>query len=100
MTMSKHSGKKGGARVRPLNAVAKTTFEFAGNTTVHGITYIFDKTIFFIERILWLCVVVSCASLAVYWSIGMYHSWKESPVLTSVKTTGTWAYMEAEAERS
>jgi hypothetical protein len=87
MAGSAHSTKKGG--LKPLKAITNTTYEFAGNTTVHGITYIFDKTIFIVERILWLCVVVFFAILAIYWSVGMYGDWQDSPVLTSVKTTGT-----------
>ena len=62
--------------------------EYAANTTIGGISYIFDGALLILERLLWLVVFVVLVILAVYWSLEAYQQWKESPVLTSVKTTG------------
>ena len=34
----------------------KTILDFAANTTIHGIQYIFDGTVLFIEKIAWFLV--------------------------------------------
>ena len=72
----------------PLKAGKKTILDFASNTTIHGISYIFNTTLLILERLLWLVVFGTFAFLAMYWSTEAYNQWNESPVLTSVKTTG------------
>ena len=66
----------------------QTVLEYAANATIGGISYIFDGALLILERLLWLVVFVVLVILAVYWSLEAYQQWKESPVLTSVKTTG------------
>ena len=70
----------------------KTISDFASNTTLHGIQYIFDGAVLFIEKIAWLVICIGFAFLAIYWSIESFHNWKQNPVLTSVKTTGNSQY--------
>ena len=69
-------------------ASSKTISDFASNTTIHGIQYIFDGTVLFIEKIAWLVICLGFAFLALYWSLESFKDWKKNPVLTSVKTTG------------
>ena len=38
------------ARNDPLKAAKRTVLDFANNTTIHGIVYIFDTTLFILER--------------------------------------------------
>ena len=38
--------------------LVKTTEDFAGRTTVHGIGYVFDPSLNFIDRTLWLAVKI------------------------------------------
>ena len=80
--------KKKKGDLQPIIAFKNTTYEFAGSTTIHGIAYIFDKAILVLERLLWFMVVGAFAGLAIYWSYDAWRTWKESPVLTSVKSTG------------
>ena len=65
--------------------------DFASNTTIHGIRYVFDVTALIIERLVWLIICISLTFLAIYWSMEIFDHWKENPVLTSVKTTGNYA---------
>ena len=66
----------------------KTVSDFASNTTIHGIQYVFDGTVVVIEKIAWLIICTGFAFLAIYWSLEIFAQWKEQPVLTSVETTG------------
>ena len=76
--------------LKPINAFKNTVLEFAGSTTIHGIGYIFDTAIFIIERLLWFAVVCAFTALAIYWSYDAWKTWQDSPVLTSVKSTGMY----------
>ena len=38
--------------------LVKTTEDFAGRTTVHGIGYVFDPSLNFIDRMFWLAVKI------------------------------------------
>ena len=71
-------------------SVRKTLTDFAENTTIHGIGYIFNALIPFIERCLWAVVFGFFAILAIYWSADIAVQWQADPVLTSVKSTGTY----------
>ena len=82
--------KTKGGGIKPINAFKNTVFEFAGTTTIHGIAYIFDRAILALERLLWFIAVGAFAGLAIYWSYDAWKTWQESPVLTSVKSTGKY----------
>ena len=77
--------KKKKGRPKPLKTAKDTLYEFAGNTTIHGISYIFNTAIVAFERALWFVAVSAFVGLAVYWSLDAWMTWKENPVLTSVK---------------
>ena len=74
--------------MRPFKAVSKTSQEFASNTTIHGITYIFDNALLYVERILWIFIVIGSASLGIYMSYDAYKTWQEDPMITTVNSTG------------
>ena len=71
-----------------LKLIKSTTHEFANSTTIHGITYVFDRGIKAFDNLLWLLVVFFGAGIAVYMSVLAWNTWKEAPVLTSVSSTG------------
>ena len=71
-----------------LKVIKSTTHEFANSTTIHGITYVFDRGIKAFDNLLWLLVVSFGAGIAVYMSVLAWNTWKEAPVLTSVSSTG------------
>ena len=68
-------------------AVVRTTEEFASHTTVHGISYIFDRSLPIADRLLWLVVVVSFLALASYLSYNSYTEWRGEQVITTLKDT-------------
>ena len=53
---SRKSGKSSG--LSPCKAIERTTYDFAGATTIHGIAYVFDRAIKVLDRLLWLFVVL------------------------------------------
>ena len=88
MTDFRPSSRKKGGGLKPCKAVATTGHEFANATSIHGISYIFDTNILILERILWLIIVTFFAGLSSYWIVDAYLTWQESPMLTSVSSTG------------
>ena len=69
-------------------AIHSTFCEFANVTTIHGLAYVFDKTIKAIDYIFWFIAVCLGTGLAIYSSIDAWNEWKASPVLTSIRSTG------------
>ena len=55
---------EGRKTVRKSPFLLRTAKEFAGRTTVHGISYIADKQLPQATRLLWLAVCLLCAALA------------------------------------
>ena len=48
----------------------------------------FEDDRLFIERVLWVVVIIIAIYIAAFFSIKAYVNWQENPVLTSVGTTG------------
>ena len=65
----------------------KTLHEYASQSTVHGIVYIFEKDRLYIERILWTIVAALSLAFAISLSVSAYFSWQENPILTTIATT-------------
>lgn len=70
------------------NAIWATVHEYADTSTTHGINYVFNTSLLGLERFVWLLVCIAFYVLAVYWIKGVYDQWQNSPVITSVHTTG------------
>ena len=73
---------------RQINVAMKTVKEFASNTTIHGIQYIFDEYVLIFEKVLWLVIFTIFSYLGISWSLENFHQWQNNPILTSIKTTG------------
>ena len=80
------------AKERPKNSLfkggQKTLSDYASVATIHGISYVFEKSQPIIERLIWLIIFASGIFLAGYMSYEGYDQWKNNQVLTSLKTTG------------
>ena len=71
-----------------FKAIKSTLCQFANVTTIHGVAYVFDRTIQTLDNLLWFISVCVGAGLAIHMSLDAWKTWKESPVLTSVRSTG------------
>ena len=75
-------------RPGPIRSGQKTVSDFASNTTLHGIKYIFDEKVLIFERIVWLLICIILTFLAIFLSLQNLYQWESSPIITSVGTTG------------
>ena len=71
-----------------FRAIKSTIQEFATTTTIHGISYVSDKTVKAFDRILWIVALCLGTGFAIILSLEAWIEWKDSPVLTSVSSTG------------
>ena len=62
-------------------ALKRTIKEYASNTTIHGIGYVFDKEGGWLDRFLWLLVVLAFLGLTGYFTAQMWNQWREEQVL-------------------
>ena len=69
------------------SGLAKTVEEYSNRSTVHGIGYIFDKQIGYFDRFLWIIIVLTAMSMALYNIIDSYMDWQRDRVTTTLKTT-------------
>ena len=80
-------------RVGKRTALIRTTEEYAGQTTIHGINYIFDKKLKLAERVFWLLLVLSFFVLATYLTWNTWTQWREEQVVTMMIITTTLMIM-------
>ena len=71
-----------------IRKIKSTIQEFASTTTIHGIAYVFDNALKAFDRILWILAVCLGTGFAIILSLEAWIDWKDSPVLTSVSSTG------------
>ena len=73
----------------PKPALGSTLSDYSDSSTVHGVSYILNKDIPCLDRLVWLCLVVAGLVYAVYMSIKSYNAWLADPVLTTLKDTAS-----------
>ena len=62
-------------------ALSQTTEEYASQSSIHGISYIFDKELHLVDRLLWLLVVVVFLGVAATMSWNFWSQWRNEQVL-------------------
>ena len=66
-------------------AVSKTLREYSEASSVHGVSYVFSKSLPLLDRLLWAFLTLAALALAAYWSMTAYNNWQENLVTTSLK---------------
>ena len=66
-------------------AVSKTLREYSEASSVHGVSYVFSKSLPLLDRLLWSLLTLAALALAAYWSMTAYNNWQENLVTTSLK---------------
>ena len=61
-------------------AFLQTTEDFAERTSIHGISYVFDRGLWVADRLLWGLLVLSFLSLAFYLSWNSWTQWQDEQV--------------------
>ena len=72
-------GKKPrGCLLKGKGTVINTATEYAEVSSIHGISYIFERNHGIVSRFAWLLIVLSAVTLGVYWSFKVVRlsDWK------------------------
>ena len=69
------------------SALAQTAEEYANNSTVHGLGYTFDRSLFKVDHALWVLVCLTFAVLAVHLTYQSYDNWQQDQVVITLKNT-------------
>ena len=74
--------KGGGMREKKKGQLAflKTTEDFAERTSIHGISYVFDRGLWIVDRLLWAMVVICFLTLAFYLTWNTWTQWRDEQV--------------------
>ena len=62
-------------------ALVQTTEEYASRSSIHGISYIFDRELNIVDRFLWLFVVLSFAGVAAALIWNFWSQWRNEQVI-------------------
>ena len=79
--MVSSSGK---SRTRKQLALLKTVEDYSSRTTIHGVSYAFDKDLGVLGRILWTLVVIALLAFAVYLNYRIWTQWEDGQVRVSI----------------
>ena len=74
MVLSNSKGGKG-------TSLLKTAEDYASHTTIHGVSYAFDKDLSVLGRILWALIVVALLALATYLTFNTWEDWRDDQVI-------------------
>ena len=61
--------------------LSQTTKEYANRSSIHGISYIFDKDLSFVDRLLWLFMVLAFFGVATAMTWNFWSQWRNEQVL-------------------
>ena len=77
-------------RSKKINLKRKNFLEnihqYAINSSIHGVSYIFDRSSNFFDRLFWFILFSVCIGLSIFLTISSYSEWKKNQVITSLKT--------------
>ena len=68
-------------------SLTQTTNDYASQSSIHGVSYIFDHKLGTWERVLWLMVVIAFLILATHLTLDTWTQWQEEQVVTTLKNT-------------
>ena len=68
------------ANTSTKKVLSLTTEEYASQSTIHGIGYIFDKGLSLVDRLLWLFMVLAFLSVAVALTWNLWSQWRNEQV--------------------
>ena len=60
--------------------LAQTVREYASHTSIHGISYIFDRELTYFDRFLWLLLTSAFLGLSITLTWNTWTQWREEQV--------------------
>ena len=61
--------------------ITQTTKDYASRSSIHGISYIFDKDLSLVDRLLWLFLVLVFFGVAVAMTWNFWSQWRNGQVM-------------------
>ena len=69
------------AKTFKKTALARTIEEYASRSSIHGISYSFDRQLNIVDRILWLLVVIAFLGISAALSWNLWSQWDNEQVI-------------------
>ena len=63
------------------NALTQTAEEYASRSSIHGIGYVFDRDLNFVDRLLWLFLALAFAAVAAALTWNFWVQWRNEQVI-------------------
>ena len=64
--------------------MTQTTKDYASRSSIHGISYIFDKNLTFMDRLLWLFFVLAFLGVAAALTWNFWSQWRNEQVTKDI----------------
>ena len=61
-------------------AMTQTAEDYASRSSIHGIGYVFDRDLNFVDRLLWLFLVIAFAAVAAALTWNFWTQWRDEQV--------------------
>ena len=74
-----------GEKSKKKSFLGKNIEEFASRSSVHGLSYVFDRQFKFADQFLWLVIFVSFLAMAIYLITIAFNDWQDNQVITPIK---------------
>ena len=65
-------------------ALLKTVEDYSSRSTIHGVSYVFDKDLGVLGRILWTLVVLALLAFVVFLNYRIWTQWEDGQVRVSI----------------
>ena len=69
------------ANATTKKVLSQTTEEYASRSSIHGIGYIFNKELHFVDRVLWLFIVLAFLGVAAALTWNFWSQWRNEQVI-------------------
>ena len=73
-------------------ALVQTTEDFAERTSIHGISYVFDRSLKIVDRLLWAVLVIGFLGLAFYLTWNSWTQWRDEQVYGGCSHYHKWSW--------
>ena len=73
-------------------AFSQTTEHFANKSSIHGVSYIFNKHITVVDRLLWTFVVFASLAIAAVLAWDLWIQWENEQARKNLKIHIAWAH--------
>ena len=67
-------------KVMKKSALTQTVEDYASRSSIHGISYVFDRELSIIDRLLWLLVVFASLAFATAFTWNFWRQWRDDQV--------------------